>query len=49
MVNRIEVGGTDLEKTIKENQDINIFLVAKHFYMDKREVDTSGFALIRES
>jgi hypothetical protein len=49
MVNKLEVAGTDLEKTIKENLDINIFSVAKHVYMDKGEVDTIGFALIRES
>ncbi len=50
MVDKVEVTVTDLEKTIKENQDMRIcILYAKHVYMDDGEVDTIGFAIDKEN
>ena len=50
MVDKVELTVTDLEKKHKGKSGYeNMFSVAKHVYMDKGVVDTTGFAIDKEN
>ena len=50
MIDKVEVTVTDLEKKHKGKSGYeNMYSVAKHVYLDNGVVDTTGFAMDKES